>query len=229
MRTLTIIWLLMILSAEPVLGNSTSDELNLDNLQVKPELISNSGISRIREHLLAVEKNITLTQANLDATQKNIAVMESELKELEVIAQEHLRLKERYQDFLTHATKENDKNNKAMSEIEAFQKKIASFAKKGHETQTKSQLSELESSENEKNERETWRKDNQQKTSRVQDLLLGIEKNLKSIAAKKTPLLNQLETWKSRQSDYENVLSKLNQKKLIAERFIASPKDKLNE
>jgi len=83
MRTLTIIWLLMILSTEPVLGNSTSDELNLDNLQVKPELISNSGISRIREHLLAVEKNITLTQANLDATQKNIAVMESELKELE--------------------------------------------------------------------------------------------------------------------------------------------------
>jgi chromosome segregation ATPase len=228
MKTLTTLLLLTNLLTLPVLGNTTNEDMNLDNLQAPPELISNNGKGRIREHLLAVEKNITLTQANLDATQKNMVVLESELKDLEALEQEHLRLKERYKDFLTHATKENEKNNKAIGEIESFEKKVAAISK-GNRSQPQSQLSELETAKTEKNEREGWRKDAQQKTSRIQELLLGIEKNLKSISARKAPLLSQLETWKSRHADYQNLLSKLNQKKLTAERFIASPKDKLSE
>lgn len=219
MNNKTAFFLILAFTIPQLAKSSKSEELNIENLQVSPEIISSTGKNRIRDHIATIEQNIAHTETNLQATKKNIEVIESELKDLDDLEKEHLRLKERYTDFLAYASKQTLKNEKALKEIEEFQKKVEKLSKSN---QNEAQINELKTATTEKAEREDWLKDTNQKTARVQELLLGVEKNLKSIASRKHPLQEQLQTWKNKNIEYTQLLSKLTNKKAIAERFVAS-------
>lgn len=219
MNNKTAFFLILAFTIPQLAKSSKSEELNIENLQVSPEIISSTGKNRIRDHIATIEQNIAHTETNLQATKKNIEVIESELKDLDDLEKEHLRLKERYTDFLAYASKQTLKNEKALKEIEEFQKKVEKLNKSN---QNEAQINELKTATTEKAEREDWLKDTNQKTARVQELLLGVEKNLKSIASRKHPLQEQLQTWKNKNIEYTQLLSKLTNKKAIAERFVAS-------
>lgn len=219
MNNNTAFFLILAFTITQIAKASKSEELNIENLQVSPEIISSTGKNRIRDHIATIEQNIAHTETNLQATKKNIEVIESELKDLDDLEKEHLRLKERYTDFLTYASKQTLKNEKALKEIEEFQKKVEKLSKSN---QNEAQINELKTATTEKAEREDWLKDTNQKTARVQELLLGVEKNLKSIASRKYPLQEQLQNWKNKNAEYTQLLSKLTNKKAIAERFVAS-------
>ena len=120
---------------------------------------------------------------------------------------------------MANATKENEKNNKAVKDIEEFEKRVKQLTQSAA---NKGQLTELETAQLERAEREEWKKDAAQKIKKIEELQLSVEKNLKAIAVRKSALTAQLETWKSRNIEYTNLLSKLNQKKKNAERFLAT-------
>ena len=200
-------------------ASASQENLNLDNIQVPPESISSTGQSKIRDHLDIVKQNISHTQTNLNTTQHNLQIIDSEIKDLNQLEEEHTKLKTRYQEYLANATKEDEKNNKAVKDIEEFEKRVKQLTQSAA---NKGQLTELETAQLERAEREEWKKDAAQKIKKIEELQLSVEKNLKAIAVRKSALTAQLETWKSRNIEYTNLLSKLNQKKKNAERFLAT-------
>ncbi len=208
------------------MANNTPNDLNIDTLNISPEIISPNGKNRIKDHIQTIEQNITHTETNLQSTQKNISVIESEINELESLAKEHSILKVRYLAFLSTANKETLKNEKALLEIEQFEKKAEGPAKS---TQNPTRLAELEAARDEKKQREDWRKETEQKTTRIKELFTGVEKNLQSIEGRKAPLKEQLQTWNNRLSEYQNLRIKLTQKKKDAERFVASQKKTITQ
>ncbi|NBX67581.1 MAG: hypothetical protein EBR01_01305 [Proteobacteria bacterium] len=198
---------------------STQEDLNIESGKIQPDVVSPIGKNKIRDHLQTLSRNITLTETNLSSTQKNISVIETEIKELEDLSEEHLKLKKRYSDFLSTAAKETVKNNKALKEIENYEAKVAPLNK---DTLKSTQISEIQAAKDEKLKRIEWQKETEQKKNKITELLTGVEKNLQSIEGRKIPLKEQLNTWKNRLNEYQNTLTILNQKKQAAERFVAS-------
>lgn len=199
----------------------TQDDLNIDSGKIVPEIVSASGKNKIKDHLQTLSQNIENTETNISSTKKNIGVIESEIKELEELAKEHSNLKNRYLEFLSIANKETKKNEKAIEEIDTFEKKTSALPKVNS---TPTQLAEIEAAKSEKIKREEWRKETDQRSLKIKELLAGVEKNLQSIEGRKTPLQEQLKNWNNRLNEYEGLLTKLNKKKETAERFIASQK-----
>ena len=212
---------LLLLGITPHTWANTQDDLNIDSGKIQPEIVSSTGKSKIRDHLQTLMRNISLTETNLNSTRKNISVIEAELKELEDLTQEHLKLKKRYTDFLTTAARETVKNNKAIKDIENFEAKTKPLNKEALNTV---QLNEIQAAKDEKLKRIDWQKETEQKKNKITELLSGVEKNLQSIEGRKIPLTEQLTNWKNRLNDYQNTLTILNQKKQTAERFVASQK-----
>lgn len=219
MRKIKLIGLSLVFFQSLTTAASKTEDLNIEKLEVSPDIISPSGKNRIRDHIGTIQQNILHTESNLQATKKNIEVIELELKDLEDLETEHLRLRDRYKDFLSHASSESLKNEKALNEIEDFERKAQKLTQN---TSNAAQLNELQIASNEKNERMDWSKDSNQKIKRVKELLVGIEKNLESIASRRRPLVEQLQHWKTKGTDYNQLLVKLNEKKVRAERFLAT-------
>ena len=213
------LFVLCFFNSQIVFSNTPESDLNIETLKVSPEIISQNGKSRIKEHIQIIDRNIANTENNIQATKKNIGVIESELQELENLKKEHLSLKNRYLLFLSNANQESAKNNKAIAEIEGFEKRVEGLTRG---TTNSDQLAELETAKAEKRQREEWKKETQQKTTRIGELLVGVEKNLQSIEGRKAPLLEQLNTWGDRSKEYEALLTKLSQKKKNAEKFLTA-------
>lgn len=208
------------------LASTQNEDLSIDTLNISPEIISPTGKSKVRDHIQAIEQNITHTETNLTSTKKNIGVIESEIKELEGLAVEHSNLKKRYLEFLSTADKETAKNEKALSDIAVYERKVEPLAQR---TQNPTRLAELETAKNEKLQREEWRKETEQRKLKIKELLAGVEKNLRSIELRKAPLKEQLQAWNNRLNEYQSMLTKLNQKKQDAERFLASPNKSVSQ
>jgi chromosome segregation ATPase len=213
------LFILSNLAPQRGLSNTPQPNPDFENPKLSPEILSQSGKNRIKDHLQIIDRNITNTENNIQATKKNIGVIESEIQELDSLKKEHLTLKSRYLEFLANANQENIKNNKAIAEIEDFEKRVKGLTK---ETTTSGQLTELETAKSEKQQREDWKKETQQKIARIGELLVGVEKNLQSIEGRKAPLIEQLKTWGNRHKEYETLLTKLSQKKKDAEKFLTA-------
>lgn len=202
-----------------LLGVSAPKDLSLDKLDVSPDMISSEGKSRIKQHVQIIRDNIANTLTNIQSTKKNVLVIEAEIHDLEELGKEHQNLKTRYLDFLSKANIEFIKNNKALNEIDQFQKKLS---KLNNVNQNKARSGEIVEAQTEKMERENWKRESEEKVVRIRELLVGVEKNIQSIEGRKAPLKEQFITWSLRQTEYTKIMEQLTEKKKNAERFITS-------
>jgi predicted nucleic acid-binding Zn-ribbon protein len=78
----------------------------------------------------------------------------------------------------------------------------------------------LETARLERADRARWKTDAQSKMSRVNDLMKSLLDNLRDIRSRRGPLQEQLGQWTQRQTQYEGLLTEMNQRKSDMEELL---------
>lgn len=175
--------------------------------------LSDVGRKRIQQNLMVLEQNLQDTQSNLSITQRNIETLEAELKELEKLEFEHQELRKRFSAYQANATQELEKNEKAITDLEKYEKNLGSAPKDA------TGQKQLETAHQERMQRQRWKSEAATKMQRVQTLLKSSQDNLRSIDARKGPLKNQIRVLQNRHKEYEKLLLEIQTRKSDAEKL----------
>ncbi len=175
-------------------------------------VLSSSGKQRLLENIASLDKNITIVKGNIVNCKKNAIVIDSELKELSALEQEHLQLREKYVGQIADIQKELDKNDTAMKELDNFQKNISKNSSSSSNAQT-AQQDDIMKSQKDKMDREKWKSEATAKVGKINELIKSVNANLNSIEVKKTPLKEQQQQWLSKEKEYQKLFIDLTAKK----------------
>jgi len=165
--------------------------------------ISASGKRRLEENLQTLSKNIEDTLQNIQNSAKNALTLEEEFKQVELLEQEHLKLKEQYKDFIKKASEEIDKNSKALQALLSYSNnKDKEFS-----------AVEKEKAKAEQQDRTKWTQDTQAKIAKVRGLLDGLSRNFEQLRSRKNSLASQKQVWLDKKKGHEKLLEELRAKK----------------
>jgi hypothetical protein len=165
--------------------------------------ISASGKRRLEENLQTLSKNIEDTLQNIQNSAKNALTLEEEFKQVELLEQEHLKLKEQYKDFIKKASEEIDKNAKALQALLSYSNnKDKEFS-----------AVEKEKAKAEQQDRTKWTQDTQAKIAKVRGLLDGLSRNFEQLRSRKNSLASQKQIWLDKKKGHEKLLEELRAKK----------------
>ncbi len=184
-------------------------------------VISESGKKRLQENLATLEKNLTEVQTNIDNCKKNAAIVASEAKDLDALEKENLDLRAKYKAQLEATQTESEKNEKALKELEEFQRKIAKNLKETPDAPP-AQQQDLLKAQKDLLERERWRNEAKTKIEKINSLLKSANQNLSSIQSRKGPLQEQLAHWASKSKEYEKIRTDLSSKKTQTQKLLKS-------
>jgi|LakMenEpi03Aug12_release.lakeMendotaPanAssembly.Ray.scaffolds.fasta_scaffold223795_2 hypothetical protein len=165
--------------------------------------ISASGKRRLEENLQTLSKNIEDTLQNIQNSAKNALTLEEEFKQVELLEQEHLKLKDQYRDFIKKASDEIDKNAKALQALLSYSNnKDKEFS-----------ATEKEKAKAEQQDRTKWAQDTQTKIAKVRGLLDGLSRNFEQLRSRKNSLSSQKQIWLDKKKGHEKLLEELRAKK----------------
>lgn len=172
--------------------------------------ISASGKRRLEENLQTLSKNIEDTFQNIQNSAKNALTLEEEFKQVELLEQEHLKLKDQYKDFIKKASEEIDKNAKALQALVSYSNnKDKEFS-----------AVEKEKAQAEQRDRTQWAQDTQSKIAKVRGLLDGLSRNFEQLRSRKTSLSSQKQVWLEKKKGHEKLLEELKAKKEQTEKSL---------
>lgn len=160
--------------------------------------LSPSGIRRLRENKQILLESLETTQKNIEHSLANQKTIENQILEVQKTEEELNKLKIQYENFIASANKELDVNREAMKKLSS---RAADQAKSGEMT-----------------ERRSWEQSTKKKVSEVVDLLRKLEKDSKSISARKLDLEKQKIDWSDREKKHQALLSELQTKKQSLEK-----------
>ena len=176
--------------------------------------LSEAGKRRILQNLTTLEQNLTDTQENITITSKNIQTLEAELKDLDMLQKEHQELKQKFTTYIANALKEIEKNDKAVKDLEKFERNIASAPKEEAEKNQK----QLETAQKEKSERLLWKTEANLKVQKMNQMSKEAQANLQTIEIRRKPLNNQLHALFKKQKEYERLAGEIKSKNADVEK-----------
>ena len=189
-------------------------------------VISASGKKRIREQFKKIEQTLKEANRNLENSQQNSSTILSDIKELSELEDEYLELQKRFHEYVVKANKEIQVNEKAMVEIEKYEKKILQVSKGNPEG---AQQKLYEDAKQERLDRLRWKSDANSNLQRANTLLSQLQTSLKDIKLRNTPLRDELRAWNRKQDDYQKLASEIRNQKSSLEksygRYLASDLD----
>lgn len=186
----------------------------------KTPSLSPSGKKRLMENLKILDKNLTDVQTNLINCKKNIETAESSIKELSALEQESLVLRSKYKSQVEDTEVQLEKNEKAIAELEKFQKNITMS---GSEAQQEKQKQDLEKAQKDMLEREAWKTQAKAKAVKINDWIKTLNQNIKSIDAKKIPLREEMNLWLRKEKEYQKLQADMTNKKSETEALLKVP------
>ena len=222
MHTLVLFGSLCLLS----FAHAEESAINAQIAAKEKPVVSELGRRRIRENLKILSASVKDISDNITASQHNVATIEKELAELQLLEREHLSLKKKYHEYLRFAQAELNKNEKSTKDLAAWEKRqlaaTEKLEKKERVSAEAAMRERLSEARRERVDRDLWRADAVDKIQRVKGLLAGIDRNLLKIRTLRAPLKEQLDSWKAREAAYQNQLREAQQKKADLESFVFS-------
>lgn len=180
--------------------------------------ISAAGRAKIERNLKILDENIRDTENNIAASKKNILTLEAEMRDLDRLEKEHTDLKRRYENYVTSARQEIEKNEKALDELRKYEEKLSVLAKK--RTITAEQSADLEKARRERMGREHWKAESLKKIQKISELEKKLVRNISSIESRRAPLRVQRLSWIDKQKKYESLISEIQIKKAETQKML---------
>ena len=191
---------LFLLSAVPF---SAFAEEKTASPSATPAPLSTAGQKRIQQNLEILKQNLADTQSNIETIDTNLKSLEGELGTLVTLDSEHQTLKKKYQQFLAGSAKENEKNEKALRDLEQFLRNAKEvLAKDPENAKVRSQLDDAE---RDRMERQSWRANTKVKSDKLQGLLGQLNAGADEIRGRKGQIQGQMRSWQSRRTEFETL------------------------
>lgn len=178
---------------------------------VSPKL-SRQGRRAAIQDLNVLNGNISKVRRNLKVARKNLLTLQAERKELLTIKASHEKLQQRMEEYIRVASASLERNEAAKQDLRAMEAELAPQLDDSAAKQKAADLKVLAG------ERETWKEDTKRKQQKVQQLEAELEQNLIKVAARISPIEEQIEEWKQKiqQLDAELDRMQLQKRRLTA-------------
>lgn len=177
-------------------------------------IISKAGLKRIDDQYKKIEQALQEAKKNLEVSQTNSATVLSDIKELSTLEDEHKDLQKKYLRYLQDAGKEIQANDKAIADIEKYEKKVMSTSKTPIGGPQKKLLDDAQQ---ERLDRLRWKSDATNNLDRANTLLSQLKISLQEMESRKGPLQEELRAWNKKQHEYETLISELRKQRIEME------------